>query len=82
MSSAWLTKRTAADGSLRFRVMYRLGGRESPSKYAGSFRTKRDALMRRAWVLGELAAQRVPDLKALSAEPTKAPTLSEIASRW
>jgi integrase len=62
--------------------MYRLGGRESRSTYAGSFRTKRDAFTRRAWVLGELAAQRVPDLKALSAEAAKAPILAEIASRW
>jgi len=82
MPSAWLTRRATADGSARFRVEYRLGGRESRTQYAGSFPTKRDALARRAWVLGELAAQRAPDLKALSAEPTKAPTLTEIAARW
>jgi integrase len=81
MSSAWITPRPAADGGRRFRVLFRLGGRESTPRYAGSFKTKKEAQVRRAWVLGELAARRVPDLANLS-EPQAAPTLTETAQRW
>jgi integrase len=38
-------------------------------------------LSRRAWVLGELAAMRVPDVSLL-AEPEASPTLAEVAARW
>lgn len=50
-------------------------------RYGGSFPTKREALARRAWIAGELAAMRVPDLQAL-VEPTRAPTLRDVAARW
>lgn len=66
----------------RYRVSFRLGGRESTPRYAGSFATKREALARKAWVLGELAAMRVPDLAALRQEPARAPTLATAAVRW
>jgi integrase len=62
-------------------VKYRLGGREARSRYAGQFRTKREAAIRQQWVAGELAARRVPDLAAF-AEPTPAPTFAEAAKRW
>jgi integrase len=61
--------------------MYRLGGRESMPRYGGSFATKREALARKAWVLGELAALRVPDLHLVD-ERTSSPTLADIAERW
>jgi integrase len=61
--------------------MYRLGGRESMPRYAGSFATKREALGRKAWVLGELAALRVPDLR-LVADQASSPTLAVVAERW
>jgi hypothetical protein len=61
-------------------VRFRLGGAESVPRFAGSFRTKRDADTRRAWVLGELAAMRVPDVRAIAA-PTAA-TLNDAAERW
>jgi integrase len=81
MPSAWITTRPTADGGKRYRVIYRVGGRESSPRYAGSFPTKRDALTRRAWVTGELAAMRVPNLGQL-AEPAAAPTFAEVAKRW
>jgi integrase len=81
MASVWLVGRTAKDGSKRYRVEYRLGGREAPTRYGGSFRTKREALERKNWIGGELAARRVPDLRFAVAE-TKAPTLEEAAQRW
>lgn len=76
MPSVWLTKRGD-----RHRVMYRTGGRASSPRYAGSFATKRDALIRKAWVAGELAAMRVPNVSLL-AEPERAPALRELAKRW
>jgi hypothetical protein len=60
--------------------MYRVGGRESMPRYAGSFATKRAALARKAWVLGELAAMRVPDHRLAGAE--SAPALAAVAARW
>jgi hypothetical protein len=61
--------------------MYRLGGRESMPRYGGSFATNRDALARKAWVLGELAALRVPDPRLVD-ERTPSPTLADLAERW
>jgi integrase len=82
VASAWLSIYTARDGSKRYRVHYRTGGRESAGHYAGSFRRRRDALLRQAWVEGELAAMRVPDLRVLQAEPRRTPMLAEAARVW
>jgi integrase len=60
--------------------MYRLGGRESAPSYGGSFKTKREALARKAWLTGELAALRVPDLRAVG--KSAAASLRTIAARW
>lgn len=79
MASAWIRKRPTRDG-VRFRVEYRLGGRESRPRYAGSFRTQREALKRKAWVAGELAALRVPQLELLV--PAPAETLKVVGDRW
>jgi integrase len=81
MPSAWISKHTTTAGEQRYRVAYRIGGRESASRRAGSFRTQREAKTRRDWIAGELAAMRVPDL-ALLAEPVSAPMLAEAAKRW
>jgi integrase len=82
MASAWIEKRKTASGKIRYRVEYRVGGRESASRYAGSFATQREALARKAFVAGELAALRVPDLAALAVEPVRAPTVAEACARW
>jgi integrase len=79
MASTWIVTRTAKDGGKRYRVEYRLGGREAPTRYGGSFRTKREALERKAWIGGELAAKRVPDLRFSVAETV---TLRQLAARW
>lgn len=81
MPSVWIERRKTRTGDMRFRVEYRLGGRESRARYAGSFPTKREALVRKSWVAGELAAMRVPDLATL-ADPVPAPTLRDAAARW
>jgi integrase len=81
VASVWIARRTRTSGSVRFQVVYRLGGRETVPRYAGSFATKRDANARRAWVAGELAAMRVPDLTVLAA-PGRSQTLRDAAERW
>lgn len=55
VASCWLVTRSTKHGERRYRVEYRLGGREAPTRYAGSFRTKRDANLRKSWITGELA---------------------------
>jgi len=80
MASVWIAKRPARRGT-RFRVMYRLGGREAAPRYGGPFSTMREARIRRDWIAGELAAMRVPDLRLLvGTEPV--PTLRDAAARW
>jgi integrase len=80
MPSSWLTRRAPKDGSTRYRVEYRLGGRESATRYGGSFKTKREADERRRWVDGELAGRRVPELRFAATAGTV--TLRTLADRW
>jgi hypothetical protein len=68
MPSSWVARRKTRSG-VRHRVMFRVGGRESASRYAGSFRTLREAAARKRRVDGELAAMRVPDLSVLAEAP-------------
>lgn len=82
MASSWITPRTTKSGKPRYRVEWRLGGRESATRYGGSFRTKAEAIARRRWIDGELAALRVPDIHSLAVEPERLPTLAEAAQRW
>ena len=56
MASAWIVERAAGDGSTRYQVRYRVGGRDTRQQYAGSFKRKTDALARRRWVDGEFVA--------------------------
>jgi integrase len=80
MASAWITRRATNDGATRYRVEFRVGGRESKTCYGGSFKTKREADERKRWVSGELAARRVPDVR-ISA-PANIETLRRAAERW
>jgi integrase len=82
MPSSWIVTRPTKDGGKRYRVLFRLGGRESTQRYVGSFPTKAEALARKRWVDGELAALRVPDTRLLERELVLAPTLAEAAERW
>jgi hypothetical protein len=79
VASAWITTRATAGGGKRYRVMYRLSGRESLPRYAGSFRTRREALTRRAWLIDELAAMRVPDCR--HADHAVTASLKQVAER-
>lgn len=81
MASVWIRKRPRQRGDFSYRVEYRLGGRDSGTRYGGSFRTQREAQIRKAWIVGELAGRRVPDLGALDVAP-KSRTLAEVAELW
>ena len=81
MPHCWIERRTERTGTVRWRVRFRLGGGEGKQFYAGSFATKREATARQTWVLGELAAMRVPDVRLLE-EPVRAPTFRDVARRW
>jgi integrase len=82
MPSVWIERRETASGRTRYVVKYRLGGRESSHRYAGSFAARRDALARRRWVAGELSAMRVPNISSLEVQPTGSPTITEACERW
>ena len=81
MPSVWVSRRPRVSGGVTYRIHFRLGGRESATRYGGAFSTMREAQARRAWVAGELAAMRVPDIALLEAAPA-APTLREAALTW
>lgn len=76
-----MTRKTASGGT-RYVVKYRLGGRESAHRYAGSFAARRDAIARRSWVAGELSAMRVPNIAAFSESSTGSPTVAEACEQW
>jgi integrase len=78
VASAWISTRDLASGR-RYRVMYRLGGREDSPRYGGSFRTLREAKVRRDVIAGELASLRVPSLRLLT---DRRRTFAEAADAW
>jgi hypothetical protein len=66
-----------------YQVRYRLGGRAYPLVHGGSFRTKKEAETRRAFIGGELAAGRNPaDALRAVAERPPVRTLSQVAKAW
>lgn len=81
MASTWIARRPRKNGGQSYRVMFRVGGRESAPRYGGAFSTMREGKIRRAWIAGELAARRVPAIGAL-AEPDVAPTLERAYEAW
>jgi integrase len=82
MASVWISKRPTSAGATRYRVMYRVGGRESTPRHAGTFKTKREADARRPWVCGQLAALRAPNVSMLEDVQPTSPTFAEFAARW
>src|SRR6266540_6301669 len=82
MASTWVRRVVLPSGVVRWRVVYRLGGREAPRLYGGSFATAREARARRDAVAGMLATRTVPDLRSLEVTAPRAPTLAEACERW
>ena len=79
MPSTWIARLPRKRGT-SYRVLYRVGGRESVPQHGGSFATMREAKIRRDWVAGELAALRMPDVR-LHREGA-AETLAAAVARW
>jgi len=81
MPSTWISKRPTSKGEQRYRVFFRIGGRDSTPRHGGTFKTKAEAQARVRWISGESAAMPVPDISALRV-PERPPTVSEVARRW
>lgn len=77
--SPWIIKRQTESGA-RFEVRFRLGGR-GPQLYGGRFTRRKDAEARARWIDGELAAMRVPDVKAIREQPVGR-TLTQWGEAW
>jgi integrase len=78
--SVWIRSRPTKAGGIRHRVEYRLGGREARTLFGGSFGTKREASIRKVWILNGIAAGRIPEL-ALR-EPRMRPSFEQAARAW
>jgi integrase len=83
MASVSIRVRVTKGGERRYLVEYRVGGRETPTRHGGSFKTKRLAMMRVAAIERDLAGLREPSLViATAAAPPTTPTLAEAAEAW
>jgi integrase len=80
--SAWIITRPTKSGGKRYRVRFRVGGREAAHQYGGSFSTRAEALARKRFIDGELAARRVPGFDLVVTEALQAPTLAEACETW
>jgi integrase len=80
--SVWIRSRPTKAGGVRHRVEYRLGGREASTLFGGSFGTKREASIRKVWILEEIAAGRAPNLNLHTTERPKALTLARAGQQW
>lgn len=83
MSGAWIRARARQDGR-SYAVCYRRGGRDTKIEYAGTFKTQREARIRRDLVAGELAAGRDPKqiLVRLAAPAAPARTVTAAFDAW
>jgi integrase len=81
LASASIRRRQVKSGA-RFQVRYRLGGRYFALRHGGSFRTLREARIRRDLIAGELAAGRDPADILRAPERPKARTFSQWAKAW
>lgn len=83
MASCHIQPRTISNGDRRFVVRYRRGGRGYKVEHAGSFATKKEALIRQALVLEWLAAGKNPrdELEALTA-PQVSGSFALLADDW
>lgn len=81
MSPATIRRRLTKNGERRYIVCYRRGGRGFPLESAGTFKTEREAKIRRDLVGGWLAQGLDPkaELAKLTATPAPARTYAEVA---
>lgn len=81
MATAYVLKIDTPAGERRYEVRYKTGGRESRARYAGRFKTRKLADLRRRWVEEQLAAGQVPDVRHLRAVAER-PTVAEATATW
>jgi integrase len=80
MSPVYIKTRTAKTGK-RYLVYWRRGGRAFKEMYGGSFKTQKEAKIRRDLIAGELAAGRDPRVILDAIKTPSAPGPS-LAARW
>lgn len=76
-----IRSRTISDGERRFDVRYRRGGRYFPVEHAGTFRTQREAKIRRDLVAGWLAAGLDPKAE-LARILAPSETVEQVQALW
>jgi hypothetical protein len=81
LSSVFITKRPARSG-VRYVVRFRLGGRAWPLQHGGSFRTLKEARVRRDLIAGEIAAGRNPADVLHAVEQPRRRTLAQWADAY
>jgi integrase len=81
VASVYVVGRTVGDGSRRFDVKYRKGGRYTRIAHAGTFKTQRDANTRRDLVRSLLAAGTDPSIE-LRRGKDSARIFSDVAAEW
>lgn len=81
--SSWIEPRRAGDGN-RYDVKYRIGGRAYKAHRAGTFRSKKDAVLRRDMVRGWLAQGKDPavELNALLPGAGREKAIGELWPVW
>jgi integrase len=82
MASVWIRTRATKAGDSRYLVEFRPGGREEKVRFAGSFKTKRLARIRAAWIEAELSAGSLPELKLTATEPEPVLLFKQAAGAW
>jgi integrase len=82
MPSVWIATRPRKNGGKSYRVFFRVGGHGTPTCHGGQFKSLREAQLRKRWLAGELAAMRVPSLRLLDGEASRAPMLGEASDSW
>jgi integrase len=84
MPTLTIRTKTTPTGKKRYVVRYRLGGRDYPVLHGGSFKTLKEARIRRDLIGGELVAGRNPALllEQLGKPPARVETLEQLAPRY
>jgi integrase len=82
VASSHIIRTTTSGGATRYRVRFRLGGREAPQQHGGSFKTQREAIVRQRWIDDQLAAGEVPDLARLEVAHAPTRTIMDAAEAW
>lgn len=81
MSSVNVRVRTIGDGSRRYQVRYRIGGRYTPVHSAGTFKTRREADLR-ARAVSDWIAQGLDPRVELARPLERSVTVAELHDEW